>query len=154
LGHNGRFAVTHSGGSKLTAAPPAAFGFLTARPAAITVNGARLGTVPGTLGLIGGPLAVGGGASAHAAAIDLTAVAGKGAVAVDPRRKSTTTVRHFGRAAITGGSLIEAVNAGRAKIGLVSVMAGRLKLSGKAQLLSIGFGRGGPLRSWSARRRS
>src|SRR5262249_34489973 len=38
LGHNGRFQATHPDGSRLTAAPPAAFGFLDARPAAITVN--------------------------------------------------------------------------------------------------------------------
>jgi filamentous hemagglutinin family protein len=147
LGRDGRFAVTHPGGSRLSAAPPAAFGFLTARPAAITVNGSQLGTVPGTLGLIGGPLTVRNGASAQAGGIHFTAAADKGLVPVNPRRKTALTVKHFGRAAITGGSLLETVIAGRGKPGLVAVTAGRLVVSGAAQLLSIagGSGRGAPI---------
>src|SRR5215467_1025699 len=38
-----RFQATNPDGSTLTAAPPAAFGFMTPRPAAITVNGSGLG---------------------------------------------------------------------------------------------------------------
>src|SRR5713226_1503921 len=41
-----KFQATNPGGSTLSAAPPAAFGFLTARPSAITVNGSTLGPAP------------------------------------------------------------------------------------------------------------
>ena len=47
-----KFQATNPDGSTLSAAPPAAFGFLNASPAAITVNGSMLGPVPGTLGLV------------------------------------------------------------------------------------------------------
>src|SRR5947199_2294968 len=45
-----KFQATNPDASTLSAAPPAAFGFLTARPATISVNGSSLGPVPGTLG--------------------------------------------------------------------------------------------------------
>jgi filamentous hemagglutinin family protein len=133
LGRNGRFDVTHPGGSRLTAAAPAAFGFLDAKPAAIRVKGSELGPVPGTLGLIAGPISVRDGAFAQARAIDVTAVAGKGLVPVDPRRKAALTVKRFGRVAIAGNSMLDAT-AGKA--GLLAVTAGRLSLSGGAELLS------------------
>jgi filamentous hemagglutinin family protein len=53
-----KFQATNPGGSTLSAAPPAAFGFLSARPSAITVNGSTLGPVPGTLGLAAGPVSI------------------------------------------------------------------------------------------------
>jgi filamentous hemagglutinin family protein len=148
LGHNGRFRATHPDGSRLTAAPPSAFGFLAAKPAAITVNGSQLGSVPGTLGLVGGPISVRGGAGVQAGAIDVTAVAGKGVVPVNPRRKAATTVARFGRVAIKGGSTFDAVNAAAGKAGGLAVTAGRLRLSGGAQLLSTGedSGHGDPIR--------
>jgi filamentous hemagglutinin family protein len=143
LGRNGRFDVIHPDGSKLTAAPLAAFGFLDPRPARITVNGARLGRVPGTLGLVGGSTSVTDGALARARAIDVTAVAGTGLVPVDPRRRAALTVRRFGRAAIAGNSVLDAT-AGKA--GLLAVTAGRLSLTGGAELLSFGgSGPGAPI---------
>ena len=48
-----RFRATQPEGSTLTSAAPAAFGFLNPMPAAITVNGARLGPAP-TIALTGG----------------------------------------------------------------------------------------------------
>jgi filamentous hemagglutinin family protein len=53
-----KFQATNPEGSTLSAAPPAAFGFLTASPAKISVNGSTLGPVPGTLGLVGGPISI------------------------------------------------------------------------------------------------
>src|SRR5690242_20499293 len=47
-----RFQATNPSGSTLSAAPPVAFGFLTAKPAAISVNGSNLGPVPGILGVV------------------------------------------------------------------------------------------------------
>src|SRR6516225_94272 len=53
-----RFQATNPEGSTLSPAPPAAFGLMTASPAAITVNGSTLGVPSGqTLGLVGGPVA-------------------------------------------------------------------------------------------------
>ncbi len=81
-----RFQVTHANGT-LSAAPPAAFGFLSARPAAITVNGSTLGPVPGTLGLVGGPVTIKGGTlNAPAGTIQVASVAGAGEVPVDPQQ--------------------------------------------------------------------
>ena len=42
-----KFQATNPDGSTLSAAPPAAFGFMTASPAAITVNGSTLGVPSG-----------------------------------------------------------------------------------------------------------
>ena len=47
-----KFQATNPDASTMSAAPPVAFGFLTPKPAAITVNGSSLGPVPGTLGLV------------------------------------------------------------------------------------------------------
>jgi filamentous hemagglutinin family protein len=53
-----KFQATNPDASTLSAAPPAAFGFLTPKPAAISVNGSSLGPVPGTLGLVAGPVSI------------------------------------------------------------------------------------------------
>jgi filamentous hemagglutinin family protein len=79
-----KFQATNPDGSTLSAAPPAAFGFLTASPAQISVNGSMLGPVPGTLGLVGGPVSITGGTlSAPAGTIHMTSAAGTGEVPVD-----------------------------------------------------------------------
>ena len=61
-----KFQATNPGGRTLSAAPPAAFGFLNAAPPSITVDGSQLGPVPGTLGLVGGPVTVKNGATLSA----------------------------------------------------------------------------------------
>src|SRR5712675_2233382 len=53
-----KFQATNPDASTLSAAPPAAFGFLTSKPAALTVNGSTLGPVPGTLGVVAGPVSI------------------------------------------------------------------------------------------------
>src|SRR6266446_3670712 len=104
-----KFQATNPDGSTLSAAPPAAFGFLTARPAAITVNGSTLGPVPGTLGVIAGPVSITGGAtlSAPAGTIHVTSVAGTGEVPVDPRNTPGLTVTSFGPVDIKGSSTLD-----------------------------------------------
>jgi filamentous hemagglutinin family protein len=68
-----KFQATNPDGSTLSAAPPAAFGFLTATPSAITVNGTTLAPVSiasaGTLGLVAGPVSITGAASLTSGAI-------------------------------------------------------------------------------------
>ena len=92
-----KFQATNPDGSTLSAAPPAAFGFLTAQPAAITVNGSTLGPVPGTLGLVAGPVSISGGRlQAPAGTIHVTGVAGVGEVPVNPGDNSALTVTSFG----------------------------------------------------------
>jgi filamentous hemagglutinin family protein len=98
-----RFQATNPDGSTLSAAPPAAFGFLNATPGKITVNGSALSVDPGqTLGLIGGPVSInnaqlsapGGLAQASATGtIRVTSVAGSGEVpaAKGTGRKPTVT---------------------------------------------------------------
>src|SRR5690348_9691898 len=66
LSDGAKFQATNPSGSTLTAAPPAAFGFLTASPPALTVNGSQLGPVTGTLGMVGGPVTINNGASLSA----------------------------------------------------------------------------------------
>ena len=85
--------VTNPDASTLSAAPPAAFGFLTARPAALTVDGSTLGPVPGTLGLVAGPVTISGATlRAPAGTIHVAGVAG--AVALVPLSFSWLGLEH------------------------------------------------------------
>src|SRR5690348_1894901 len=68
LSDGAKFQATNPEASTLSAAPPVAFGFLTASPAKISVNGSTLGPVPGTLGLVGGPVSISNGAALSAPA--------------------------------------------------------------------------------------
>lgn len=88
-----RFLATNPGGSTLSAAPPAAFGFLNAAPPAITVSGSRFGIGNGqTLGLAGGTISISGATlTAPSGAIYVTSVAGTGEVPLAPGDVSTVT---------------------------------------------------------------
>jgi filamentous hemagglutinin family protein len=108
-----KFQATHPDGSTLSAAPPAAFGFLTASPPAISVSGSQLNVSPGqTFGLVGGPVSIapsptsitGARLAAPAGLIHVTSAAGTGEVPVDPRNISAMTVSKFGAVEIKGGS--------------------------------------------------
>jgi filamentous hemagglutinin family protein len=109
-----KFQATHPDGSTLSAAPPAAFGFLTASPPAISVNGSQLNVLPGqTLGFVGGPVSItaaspiattGATLSAPAGTIHVASAASTGEVPVDPRNTSAMTVSKFGPVAINGRS--------------------------------------------------
>jgi filamentous hemagglutinin family protein len=104
-----KFQATHPDGSTLSAAPPAAFGFLTASPAKISVNGSTLtGSSGQTLGLVGGPVSISGAAlSPPAGTIHVTSAAGTGEVPVDPRDKAVLTVSNFGPVDIRRGSTLD-----------------------------------------------
>ncbi len=110
-----KFQATNPDASTLSAAPPAAFGFLTPKPAAITVNGSSLGPAPGaTLGLVAGPVSINSAASlaAPGGAIHVTSAAGTGEVPVDPRNAAALTVGNFGPVEIKGGSKLDVGNPG------------------------------------------
>jgi len=92
--------------SGLSAAPPAAFGFLNASPAKITVNGSTLGPVPGTLGLVGGPVSIiGSTLGAPAGTIHVASAAGTGEAPVDPRNTAALTVTGLGTVDLRGSRL-------------------------------------------------
>ena len=119
-----RFQATNPSGSTLSAAPPAAFGFLNPRSAAITVNGSLL-EVPGQLGLVGGPVKIKGGTLfAPAGTINVTSTASPGEVPVDPR--SNPTVTNYGPVKIKENSLIDVSSLGPA--GSVFIRAGNLTI--------------------------
>jgi len=80
-----RFQATNPDASTLSAAPPAAFGFLTPTPQPVTMeSGARLRTMAGgTLGLVGGPVTISGGVlRAPAGTVHVTSAAGPGEMSV------------------------------------------------------------------------
>ncbi|MBV8736321.1 MAG: filamentous hemagglutinin N-terminal domain-containing protein [Alphaproteobacteria bacterium] len=143
-----RFQSTNPDGSTLSAAPPAAFGFLNAAPAAITVNGSTLGPVPGTLGLVGGPVSISRGTlRAPAGTIHVTGIAGTGEVPVDPRNSSALTVTNFAPVNITTGSLLTASNMGTpGSGGSVFIRSGALTVDASTIAASnSGAGPGGQL---------
>jgi filamentous hemagglutinin family protein len=109
-----KFQATNPDASTLSAAPPAAFGFLTAKPAAISVNGSSLGPVPGTLGLVAGPVSLNSAANltAPGGTIHVTSAAGAGEVPVDPRNTPALTVGNFGSVDIKVGSKLDVGNPG------------------------------------------
>jgi filamentous hemagglutinin family protein len=143
-----KFQATNADASTLSAAPPVAFGFLTATPAQISVNGSTLGPVPGTLGLVGGPVSISGGTlAAPAGTIHVTSAAGTGEVPVDPRNKSALTVTSFGPVAVTGGSTLnvsDPVNLGSG--GSVFIRSGALTIdASEINADNYGSGQGGTL---------
>ncbi len=126
-----KFQATNPDVSTLSAALPAAFGFLTARPAALSVNGSNLGPVQGTLGLVGGPVSITGAAtlSAPAGTIHVTSAAGTGEVAVDPRNTAASTVSSFGSVDIKSGSTLNVSNpSGLGAGGSVFIRSGALTI--------------------------
>jgi filamentous hemagglutinin family protein len=162
-----KFQATNPDGSTLSAAPPAAFGFLTATPAQISVNGSTLGPVPGTLGLVGGPVSIsaaspntasGATLSAPAGTIQLTSVAGTGEVPIDPRNTRALTVTRFDPINVIGSTAIIGSGAKSSKLdvsnpngqgtsgGSVFIRSGTLTLSNsEINADNYGSGRGGQL---------
>ncbi len=128
MANGARFRATHPKASTLTAAPPAAFGFLDAKPPAITVNGSLL-EARGTIGLVGGPVSIRKAKIAPAGAIDVASVAGEGEVPVNPRSAQGLTAKRFGRVTITGGSTLEVGNpGGHGHAGSVFIRSGSLTI--------------------------
>jgi filamentous hemagglutinin family protein len=143
-----KFQATNPNGSTLSAAPPAAFGFLNASPAAITVNGSTLGPVPGTLGLVAGPVSITGATlSAPAGTIHVTSVASPGEAPVDPRDTPASTATSFGPVDIKGGSKLDVSNpSGLGSGGSVFIRSGALTVdASEINGDNYGPGRGGVL---------
>ena len=147
--------------STFSAAPPAAFGFLTTTPAKIAVNGSALAAVgsalgPGTLGLVAGPVSITGptpavapraNLSAPAGTIHVTAVNGTGEVPIDPRDSSALTVTSFDRVDVNGHSTLSASTpAGPGSGGSVFIRSGTLTIDASTVAANnSGSGPGGQL---------
>ena len=133
-----RFQATNPDGSTLSAAPPAAFGFLNAAPPAITVNGSNLTVQTGkTLGLVGGPVAIknqpnqSGGVFAPSGTIHVTSAAGAGEVPVDPTNASALTVGALGPVDITDHSFLFVSDfVGKTSGGSIFIKSGKLTIDG------------------------
>src|SRR6516164_8184031 len=143
-----KFQATNPDGSTLSAAPPAAFGFLTATPGQISVNGSTLGPVPGTLGLVGGPVTITGATlNAPAGTIHVTSAAGAGEVPVDPRNTPALTVTTFGPVAVSGNSKLDVSDpVNRGSGGSVFIRSGALTIdASEINADNFGAGSGGML---------
>src|SRR3954447_3431428 len=81
-----RFQATNPDASTLTAAEPAAFGFLAPTLGSVSVNGSTLGPVAGRLALVGGPVTISKGTLlAPGGSVHVASAAGPGQIAVDPK---------------------------------------------------------------------
>jgi filamentous hemagglutinin family protein len=153
-----RFQAINPDGSTLSAAPPAAFGFLNPRPAKIAVNGSTLGVPSGqTLGLVGGPISItaasptsatGATLSAPAGTIRVTSVAGSGEIPAAKATGTKPTVTGYGPIEITNGSRLDvsdALNVGSA--GNLYIRSGTLAINSGSQVNDdhLGSGVGGRL---------
>ena len=119
-----RFGATNPDASTLTAAPPEAFGFLSA-PRPITVTGSTLQpSQGGTLGLVGGDVTISGGVLlAPGGTVHVASAAGRGEVPVDPRAGPAPTVARSGRVQVANASTIYPSG------GSVFIRAGELSVS-------------------------
>jgi filamentous hemagglutinin family protein len=154
-----KFQATNPDASTLSAAPPAAFGFLRATPSNIMVNGSMLapgptpaGSLPANLGLVAGPVTITGGAlRAPAGTIQVTGVAGAGEVPVDPRNTAALTVTSFGQVDIkssgsTRSLLTASTLSGPGSGGSVFILSGALTIDASTIAANnSGSGPGGQL---------
>ena len=145
LSDGARFQATSPDASTLSMAPPAVFGFLTAAPPALTVNGSPLGINAGrTLGLVGGPVSITGGAqlTAPAGTIHVTSAAGTGEVPVDPASGSAVATG-LGGVNIGGGSLLDIGDpVGRGSGGGVFIRAGTINIDSSSAIVVDNYGAG------------
>ena len=120
-----RFGATNPDASTLSAAPPEAFGFLSASPRPITVTGSTLQlSQGGTLGLVGGDVTISGGVLlAPGGTVHVASAAGPGEAPVDPRAGPPPTVARSGRVQVANASTIYPSG------GSVFIRAGELSVS-------------------------
>lgn len=122
--------------SGLTAAPPAAFGFLAASPAPIAITGSQLqAPSQAALSIIGGPVTLGGGALlvSLGGPVQVAGAGGPGELAIDPRSAAPPTVERFAEVRIAQQSAVQSF--AFAGGGGVSIRGGQIVLD-QAGLLS------------------
>ena len=149
LSDGSRFQATNPSGSTLSAAAPAAFGFLNAAPPALTLNGSTLSVNQGqTLGLAGGQISLSGATlQAPGGTVHLTGVASAGEVPVDPQNQAAMTVTALAPVSVTQHSTITVSNGnGVGAAGSVFVKSGALTIdNSKIDALNFGPVAGGPI---------
>jgi filamentous hemagglutinin family protein len=102
-----KFYSNPANGSTLTAAPPAAFGFMNASPLAITINRSQLSVpVNASLGIVGGPISISQASlTAPAGRIHVTSVASTGEVPVAHHAGVRSKIAAHGPVTINQSSL-------------------------------------------------
>jgi filamentous hemagglutinin family protein len=163
-----KFRATNPSGSTLSAAAPAAFGFLNASPPALTVNGSQftvgvtttLKTNPGQiLDLVGGPVTITSGPItstslsgtaelfAPSGAIQVTSVAAPGEVSISATNASVSTISNFGPVNISAGSSLEVADSrGKTSGGSILIRAGTLSIADSfLDAANFGSGSGGQI---------
>ena len=102
-----RFQAANPDASTLSAAPPEAFGFLSASPQPVTVNGSQLAVMPrNTLGMVGGPVTISGGLLyAPSGTVRVASAAGPGEVPVNPHAGPAPTIARSGRVQVSNASI-------------------------------------------------
>ena len=121
-----RFQAVNPDASTLTSSPPEAFGFLSANPRPITVNGPTL-QLPsgGTLGLVGGDVTISGGVLVTpAGTVHIASAAGAGEIPVNPQAGPPPTVSRSGTVQVANNSTVYPSG------GSVFIRAGELSVSG------------------------
>ena len=144
LSDGARFQATNPDASTLSAAPPEAFGFLSANPRPVTVDRSTLQLPPGrTLGVVGGVVTIGGGTlAAPMGTVHVASAAGPGEVPVDPRAGPPPTVARSGRVQVANNSTIIASGGN----GSVFIRGGELSVSASSIVAdNSGPGPGGVL---------
>jgi len=144
LSDGARFQATNPDASTLSAAPPEAFGFLSANPRPVTVDRSTLQLPPGrTLGVVGGVVTIGGGTLvAPMGTVHVASAAGPGEVPVDPHAGPPPTVVRSGRVQVANNSTIIASGGN----GSVFIRGGELSVSASSIVAdNSGPGPGGVL---------
>ncbi len=146
LSDGARFQATNPSGSTLSAAAPAAFGFLNASPPALTVNGSRIEVNPRqTLGFVGGPVSVTGTArlTAPGGTIHVSSAASTGEVPVDPTNANGFTAATLGAVSIAGVSTLDVSDfRNKGNGGSIFVNADRLTIADGGFLEGSNYGTG------------
>jgi filamentous hemagglutinin family protein len=153
-----RFFADLGQASVLTVASPAAFGFLSANPAAIAVQGSTLQVPAGNaLSVVGGDVTIlgtGGPVTedsiptlgAPSGRIHLASVASPGEVAFSPLELApdlqVDAFARLGRLALSQGALVTVGTAGSRNAGEIAVRGGQLTLSSGSRLSATTRGRG------------
>ncbi|MBZ0106711.1 MAG: filamentous hemagglutinin N-terminal domain-containing protein [Sulfuricella denitrificans] len=127
LADGNRFDATGGGESRLTAAPPAAFGFVGGNMGSLTLSGSRL-EVGATRGIVlaGGGMQISGNGSLSAPSgrIGLYAVAGSGELGLDGEALPQGVRPSLGKLEISGGERVSASGSG----GRVVIRSGQLQV--------------------------
>lgn len=153
LSDGARFQATNPSGSTLSAAAPAAFGFLNAMPGQITINGMQPNPLTfqtvgprQTFDLVGGPVTIQNNAmvTAPSGTIRVASAAGAGEVPVNPTDTGSLTVGSFGPVSLSGSTLDVSDFSGQTSGGNIFIRAGTLAIaSGILDATNYGGGPGG-----------